>query len=167
MDSLAPLIAGGLNFLGQERSNKQNMALMQKQMDFQERMSSTAYQRSMEDMRKAGLNPILAYSQGGASSPSGAAAQMQNSLGASVGSALESRRVKTDLMRARADVDVMRSQVQLNQALASSAKVQAENASLLKPGLETDAYLDGGHIGTALKLADKIAGLVPALRAFR
>lgn len=48
------------------------------QMKFQERMRDTAYQAAVTDMEKAGINPILAYKQGGAATPGGASASGVN-----------------------------------------------------------------------------------------
>lgn len=66
-------IAGALIGRSSARDiNRQQAGMTREQMDFQERMSNTAFQRGMTDMRAAGLNPILAYKQGGASTPAGA-----------------------------------------------------------------------------------------------
>ena len=71
------LLGGILGSRGQRKANENNLRIAREQMAFQERMSSTAYQRSTKDLEKAGLNRILAIG-GPSSSPGGASAVMQN-----------------------------------------------------------------------------------------
>lgn len=58
-----------------DATNKANAQNVQAQIDFQREQNATAYQRAVKDMAAAGLNPSLAYKQGGADSGSGAAAE--------------------------------------------------------------------------------------------
>lgn len=63
--------SGVLSFLGQQDTNRRLSREGRLDRDFQREMSNTAYQRAVADMRKAGINPILAYQKGGASTPGG------------------------------------------------------------------------------------------------
>ena len=73
LGSLAGSVLGsGIDYFSAKDTNRQQKKLAREQMAFQERMSNTAYQRAVEDMRKAKINPMLAYMQGGASTPGGA-----------------------------------------------------------------------------------------------
>lgn len=85
------LIAGGLSMIGGERQNAAMQGMADSQMAFQERMSSTAYQRAVADMRAAGINPMMAAGNGGASSPPGAMAPVVDSVEKGVNSALAFR----------------------------------------------------------------------------
>lgn len=80
----ATAIASGIGgLLDQERANDFADDQASANRAFQERMSNTAWQRGMKDMKAAGLNPMLAISQGPASVPGGTAATFPGPVGAS------------------------------------------------------------------------------------
>lgn len=68
-------IGAGLGGLAEQQfGNDYNSAQASANRDWQANLSGSSYQRAMADMKAAGLNPMLAYSQGGASVPTGATA---------------------------------------------------------------------------------------------
>jgi hypothetical protein len=67
-------IAGGVaSLIGNRQKGQINSLAAKDQRSWEEQISSTAYRRAMNDMKLAGLNPILAYKMGGATTPTGAA----------------------------------------------------------------------------------------------
>lgn len=102
------IIAAGSSLLGGLLSNSANEKQAQDQMDFQERMSSTAHQREVDDLKKAGLNPMLSAKLGGASSPPGAAAHIENALTPAVNSGLAAQQNQVTVENIRAQTEKVR-----------------------------------------------------------
>lgn len=76
LNPIIPFASAAASLLGGERRNAAQTDAANAQMAFQSEMSGSSYQRAVADMKAAGLNPMLAYSQGGASTPVGAMPQI-------------------------------------------------------------------------------------------
>lgn len=144
---LSTAVGGALSYYGAKKANEMQMKLAREQMGFQERMSNTAYQRTMQDMRAAGLNPILAYNQGGASTPPGAQAQVQSELGAGVSSALAARRGSVEASQSKALTDLMKADLPERQA---AAKIYSSAFGVPLKAAQLTIPLLGEFLGTFL-----------------
>lgn len=140
------ILAGGANLLGGSSQNQSAWDIAQsaqaasaeqaqRQMDFQERMRSTQYQTAVDDMKKAGLNPMLAYSQGGAGTPVGAAgsaytAPVRNVLGEATSAYMNA--MQTDADVALKNAGATNTSAQTIKVVADTIRTAAEIGKILE-----------------------------------
>ncbi len=108
------------------------------QRKFVERMSNTAYQRGMADMRKAGLNPILAYKTGGATTPTGGGGSFKADVDP-IGAALQ-------VAQGRAGIALTKQQEATS---AQTAKTIGQDRKYKLPGQKYEALKDNVKFGVA------------------
>lgn len=124
---IGSVVSGLFQRSGARDANQASAQMAREQMAFQERMSSTAHQREMADLRAAGLNPILA-AHSGASSPSGATSNFMNEmegmggLGEAASSAIDAINKRQELRNAQATWDLLRSTRRKTEAEAQEAE---------------------------------------------
>lgn len=121
--------------IGARSQNQAAKAAAQKQMDFQKETLQNQYQWGMADMRKAGLNPILAYKQGGAGSAGGSSyspvnvgAAAATGAGAGATSAMSFKRYNLEKMLTAQNIRTLEEQAYKNLSDGNLSRQLRRNA---------------------------------------
>ncbi|WNK13682.1 MAG: DNA pilot protein [Microvirus sp.] len=130
--SVAGSVAGAAD------ANSANKAAAQTQMDFQQYNSNTSYQRAVADMQAAGLNPMLAYSQGGASTPSGSSYSAQDVVTPAAKLGNETTSTNSAVALQKAQIQNTQSSTALNTANVLKAHADANLSSAQAANVAAD-----------------------------
>lgn len=160
-DGYAQLGASTIGAVSQAATNAQNQAMSREQMEFQRWMSGTAYVRQKIDMQAAGLNPMLGYMQGGASTPQGAASKAENPLGGLTGDVNSALANKRDQERVKNETKMITETIRKTNSEVSNNEVQNGILKALKTQEEAKSQVAAANLPAEIKAAKQRAAQAP------
>jgi hypothetical protein len=131
-----------------EMSRDFNETEAAKKREWDERMANTQYQRTVQDLNAAGLSPMLAYSKGATTLPSGASASSSATAPGVKFGETEQRTSQSAL--AKAQLDVAKSQELLNIQTAKKVAEDAKASAINVEQMPTRFYYDLGVLGSQI-----------------
>lgn len=139
--ALAGVASAGVNVWGSSQSNKANQSLNKSTRKWQEYMDNTKYQRTVGDLKAAGLNPMLAYMQGAASPPSATQIPVSNEMSGvpeAINSATSAYRTSIEAKNLKALNDKIKADTAASEATAANQQSQALVNATMVPKIQAD-----------------------------
>jgi hypothetical protein len=137
------LLAGAGSYFGQKEANTSNRQINEGNKSWQEYMSNTAHQREVNDLREAGLNPILSATKGaGANTPTPGMARMESALGAGVNSARDAFNLAQTTRQTDSNVGLQTAQgtAQIAQAQLANSTAKNTDVKTIKENISMPAH---------------------------